>query len=186
MIDHSHFDRNKNKQSGSPISGEPLLIAVGRIRRPHGVKGEAVYESFPEFSFHLKVGKTVFIGKHRQELIIRSIRKMDQNHLISFEGFEDCDSIGFMRNVEVFISEKDLSSRGENKHYPHQVIGMTVVDEKASRVGILQEVLLTGANDVYVVVNERDEELLLPAIESVVLKVDQENRVMTVRLPIWE
>jgi 16S rRNA processing protein RimM len=64
---------------------------------------------------------------------------------------------------------------------------MHVIDEKGESVGQLVEVLITGANDVYVVKNEgADDEILLPAIESVILKVDSDKKVITVRLPIWE
>ena len=59
-------------------------------------------------------------------------------------------------------------------------------DENGNFVGVLQEVLLTGANDVYVVKPENREEILLPAIESVILDVDLEKKVVTVRLPVWD
>ena len=63
---------------------------------------------------------------------------------------------------------------------------MQVFDENGNFVGVLQEVLLTGANDVYVVKPENREEILLPAIESVILDVDLEKKVVTVRLPVWD
>jgi 16S rRNA processing protein RimM len=64
---------------------------------------------------------------------------------------------------------------------------MQVVDEAGVSVGRLEEVLITGANDVYVVRHpDKEEEILLPAIESVILNVDSDKKVITVRLPIWE
>jgi 16S rRNA processing protein RimM len=75
----------------------------------------------------------------------------------------------------------------EGKHYPHQVLGMQVVDETGVIIGRLEEVLITGANDVYVVKQaDKEDEILVPAIDSVILKVDSEKKVITVRLPIWE
>jgi 16S rRNA processing protein RimM len=95
--------------------------------------------------------------------------------------------VGHLRNQLVYFEPEQLEDLPKGKHYPHQVLGMHVIDEKGESVGQLVEVLITGANDVYVVKNEgADDEILLPAIESVILKVDSDKKVITVRLPIWE
>ena len=186
MIDHPDLNGNQGIKTGSPQSGEPLSIAIGKIRRPHGVKGEVIFEPYPEYSFLLKKGKVILIGKKKEAYYIRSVRSMDQNFLISFDGLDDCDVVGHLRNQLVYLDPDDLQSLPEGKHYPHQVLGMNVVDEEGKTLGVLHEVLMTGANDVYVVTNGEEQEILLPAIDSVILSVDKKKRLITVRLPIWE
>jgi len=186
MINRPGSTRRQASKSGSPKSGEPLLISVGKIRRPHGVKGEVIFEPYPEYSIVLKTGKIVLIGKEKHAYTLRSIRSMDQNYLIAFDGFMDCDQVGHLRNQLVYLRTEDLNQLPEGKHYPHQVLGMQVIDEAGNPLGELAEVLLTGANDVYVVKKADEEELLLPVIDSVILKVDAEKQVITVRLPIWD
>jgi 16S rRNA processing protein RimM len=177
----------KVRKSGSPQSGEPLSISVGKIRKPHGVMGEVVFEPFPEYAVVLKKGEILLVGKKKDPYTIRSIRKMDQNYLIAFQGLDDCDVVGHLRNQLVYFKPEQLEALPTGKHYPHQVLGMQVIDEQGESVGRLVEVLITGANDVYVVKKEgTDNEILLPAIESVILKVDSDKKVITVRLPIWE
>ena len=66
MINHSGSAGNKEIESGSPKSGEPLLIAIGKIRRPHGVKGEVIFEPYTEYSVVLKKDKVILIGKKRE------------------------------------------------------------------------------------------------------------------------
>jgi 16S rRNA processing protein RimM len=111
---------------------------------------------------------------------------MDQNFLIFFDGLDNCDKVSHLRNQIVYIRTSQLAALPEGQYYPHQVLGMQVNNEEGDKLGILQEVLLTGANDVYVVKKDDEEELLLPAIESVILSVDSEKKVVTVRLPVWD
>jgi 16S rRNA processing protein RimM len=145
-----------------------------------------IFEPFPEYSPVLKKGKILLIGKKKEAYSIRSVRNMDQNYLIAFDGLEDCDVVGHLRNQSVYISKSELKVREDGGNYPHEVLGLEVIDENGHSIGKLREVLLTGANDVYVVVTKNEEEVLLPAIDSVILKVDVEKKTMTVRLPIWE
>jgi 16S rRNA processing protein RimM len=128
----------------------------------------------------------VFIGKKKEAYSLRSVRSMDQNFLIAFDSLTDCDQVSHMHNVEVFIQSTQLNRPSKANHYPHEVLGMQVVDEQGLVLGSLVEVLVTGANDVYIVKNAEEEETLLPAIETVILKVDEEKKVITVRPPIWE
>lgn len=186
MINHPSSIGNEDIESGSPKSGEPLSIAIGKIRRPHGVKGEVIFEPYPEYSVNLKNGKVILIGKKKETYSIRSIRNMDRNYLIAFDGLDDCDVVAHLRNQAVYLQAEELNKLPIGKHYPHQVLGMQVVDEDGKSIGKLVEVLMTGANDVYVVKNTEEDELLLPAIESVILNVDEKLQVITVRLPIWE
>jgi 16S rRNA processing protein RimM len=186
MIENQGFTEESAKKSGSPQSGEPLSIAVGKIRKPHGVKGEVVFEPYAEYSFTLKKGKVVLVGNKKDAYTIGFIRKMDRNYLITFAGMTDCDQVSHLRNQIVYIAIDQLEIPSEGKYYPHQVLGMQVVDEQGNAIGRLQEVLITGANDVYVIIKEDGEEILLPAIESVILNVDSEKKVITVRLPIWD
>jgi 16S rRNA processing protein RimM len=94
--------------------------------------------------------------------------------------------VSHLRNQIVYLPESELKKRVDGGSYPHEVLGMKVVDETGKPIGNLREVLLTGANDVYVVETPEGEEVLIPAIESVILKVDAASKTMTVRPPEWE
>ena len=62
------------------------------------------------------------------------------------------------------------------------MIGAKVVTEEGENFGVLDEVLLTGANDVYVVKREGKKEVLLPAIKECILNVDLEEKVITIHV----
>jgi 16S rRNA processing protein RimM len=63
---------------------------------------------------------------------------------------------------------------------------MQVLEGNGHLVGRLEEIIVTGANDVYVVRQPDGKELLLPAIKDVVIEVDRESRRMFVTLQDWE
>ena len=70
----------------------------------------------------------------------------------------------------------------EGAYYHYQLIGLAVAGADGAPLGVLTEVLRTGANDVYVVLSE-GAELLVPAVADVIRVVDTERGVMTVALP---
>ena len=70
----------------------------------------------------------------------------------------------------------------ENEYYISDLIGLDIIDEEEKKIGVLQEVLQTGANDVYQILLEDGRELLLPAIKECVLKVHLEDNFMQVHV----
>ncbi|OQX62542.1 MAG: 16S rRNA processing protein RimM [Anaerolinea sp. 4484_236] len=172
-----------NAETGSPSSGEPVYLAVGFLRRPHGVRGEIMLEVQTDFPERLKPGATFYAGKKRIPLTIATKRKHNKGLLLSFEGISDRDEIGRFRNHHLYVLESDWPSLPEGEYYDHQLIGLQViVDETGERLGELKDIHKTGANDVYIVISESGREILLPAIPEVILDVDLDRRQMSVYL----
>jgi len=180
----SHTNR-QNQDAGSSLPGEPALLVVGRLRHAHGLKGEISMEVLTDFPERLRKGKQVFVGESHAPMIITAARWKDKVMLLTFEGYTDCDQVNTLRNEAVYIRSDNLPSLPEGEYYFHQLVGLKVFDEAGVLLGQLEEVLETGANDVYVVRSASGAELLLPVIEEVILKVDLEGGVMTVRPPVW-
>jgi 16S rRNA processing protein RimM len=158
--------------SGSPISGEPEFLAVGRLRRPFGLRGEIFMEVLTDFPERLKPGLRVFVGPQHSSLHIRSCRWHRNRLLIAFEGYTNRDEIGELRNQNVTVLTSERPELPEGEYYHHQIIGLRVLTEEGEQLGRLAEILETGANDVYIVRNETGGEILLPAIETVIVSID--------------
>lgn len=186
MSDHPHSESESQNNSGSPRSGEPVYVVVGKLRRPHGVRGEILMDLLTDFPKRLKTGTEVFVGKKYDPYVIRSIRFLEKGALISFEGFMDCDVVGFFRNQLVFSKKENSPALPEGKYYHHQILGMEVYNEAGESLGVIDEILETGANDVYIIRYGTKNEVLIPAIKSVILKIDLSVKRMVVRLPEWE
>ncbi len=175
---------SKNVHTGSPNSqGEPVYLAVGLLRRPHGVRGEIMLEIQTDHPEQFISGATFYVGKKHLPLTIRSSRPHKPGILIAFEGIHDRDEIGKFRNQHLLVNIADLPPLPEGKYYDYQLIGLEVIEKASGKtLGTLKEIIKTGANDVYLVKPESGKELLLPAIPEVVLDIDLAQSQMNVFL----
>ena len=174
----------QGQPAGSPLEDEPAFLVVGKLRRPHGVRGEIVMEIFTDFPERLRPGVIVFVGERHQRLRIRSRRPNGGTLLIAFDGFTNPESAGTLRNNLVFVRADDRPPLPDGEYYHHQLLGITVVSDEGQELGKLVEILANPANDVYIIQPETGREILLPAIKSVILNVDlTQNRMQVHLLP---
>lgn len=176
-------DNNRGQPSGSPTMGEPEFLVVGKLHRPHGVRGEIVMEVVTDFPERLQPGMVLFVGEDHQPQHVVSLRPHNLALLVSFSGFDTPEDIGRLRNHTVYVRTADRPALAEGEYYHHQIIGLKVIEENGNALGILTDILETGANDVYIVQPEGGgREILLPAIKDVVREIDLEQGTMTVHL----
>jgi 16S rRNA processing protein RimM len=90
--------------AGSPSSGEPVFLAVGRLRRPHGVKGEILMDVLTDFPERLRRGTRLYIGEQHLPLTIRSARVANQALLVSFHNYDTPEAVGEFRNQVAYVS----------------------------------------------------------------------------------
>jgi len=178
-------DQADNLNTGSRQTGEPVFIAVGKLRRSHGVRGEITMEVLTDFPERVRKNRVVLVGDEHLPLKLTSVRWKDQFMILAFEGYSDCDQVNVLRNQYVFVDARKLPPLPEGDYYFHQLIGMRVETEDGNQLGELGEILETGANDVFVVRKPETADLLLPVIDDVILTVDLEKGIITVRLQEW-
>lgn len=169
-------------QTGSPEVGEPVYLSVGILRRPHGLRGEMLMEVLTDFPQHLRAGTRLFVSQNYAPMTLASVRGHNDGLLVRFRGIENPDQAGKYRSNPVFVSAQDRPPLPEGEFYHHEVIGLRVVTEADEELGTLAEILITGANEVYIVKRPDGGELLLPAIEDVILKIDPAAGLVRVRL----
>lgn len=178
--------KREQPTSGSPRSGEPVYLTLGKLRRTHGLKGDLLLEVFTDNPQMIKPGLQVYVGHSHQLLKVAAARENGNTMLICFEGVEDCDQAAAFRNQFVMIKTSDADPLEDGRFYHHEVVGMQVFDENGGLVGTLAEIITTGANDVYVVQPENGDEILIPAVKEFIKDIDRGSKRMTVRLPQWE
>lgn len=175
-------NEGKPSESGSAVFREPDFVLVGVLRRPHGLRGEVQVSIETDFPERLQPGVQLFLGEAHTPVTIRSYRLMDNGLLLSFKEFPDRNSLESIRNAPLFSRVQDSPPLPPGQYYRYQLMGLSVVTDTGEELGVLTQVLETGANDVYVVQSPTYGEVLLPAIEDVVLETDIEAKRMRVHL----
>jgi 16S rRNA processing protein RimM len=166
---------------GSPV-GESIYLAIGFLRRPHGVNGEIIMDLHTDFPDRIKAGRQVYLGEKYELVTFDGVREHGQGLLVRLRGFDTPETVGRFRNHWVYVKASEVPPLPEGKHYKYELVGLSVVEDTGRALGELIEILETGANDVYIVRDETGKEILLPAIPPVVLEVDMNARVMKVHL----
>lgn len=129
---------DETEGTGSPPSGEPgLYLAIGRLRRPHGIEGEILMDILTDFPERIRARRWVYVGDDHQKLRISHVRKADRTLLISFEGYDFDEAVGRLRNKLMFVRAENLPNLPEDEYYHHQLLGMRVVTEDGQEVGFL-------------------------------------------------
>lgn len=161
------------------------FLAIGRVLRPHGVRGELLLEMLTEFPEHLAETQTVFVGAEGDAAPaphpLRRARQHGNDLLVQLADCPDRNAAEAYRGQVVFIRAEQAAPLPPGRYYHHQILGLTVMSDTGETLGEVSEILETGANDVYVVRGAAGE-VLLPAIKDVVLSIDLDARRMTVHL----
>ncbi len=164
------------------MEGEPVYLAVGTLRRSHGIRGDLLLDVLTDFPERLKPGTTLFVGDRKQALKITRRRPHNDGLLLGFEGISTVEQTAKYRAQTVYVLVEDRPPLPEGEYYHHQIIGLNVVDEFGTALGVITEIIETGANDVYVVKNADEREILLPALKQVLLNVNLDTKTMRVHL----
>jgi len=170
--------RRAEEESGARPPGETL--AVGRIVRPHGVRGGLLLEPYSELVTALAAGTRVFLGEGRRAATVAGFRRHGNRYLLELKGCASREAADVWRSAEVRVAAEQVAALAPGTYFHWQILGLTVVTDQGVVLGQVTEILTTGANDVYVVRGER--EILLPATDEVVRQVDSAGGQMTVHL----
>ena len=87
-----------------------------------------------------------------------------------------------IKGRKLFVTRKNAVKLQKNEYFIADLIGMKAVDEEKGLEGRVDDVIQTGANDVYDITLADGRNLLLPAIKDCVLNVDMENKVITIHI----
>jgi 16S rRNA processing protein RimM len=167
---------------GSPQKGEPVYLAVGLLRKPHGLRGDLLLEVYTDFPDRLSPGTSLFAGDAHKPLKITRRRPHNDGLLLGFEGIHTPEEAGRYSATVVYVPAADRPVLPEGEYYHHEIIGLTVIDEVGKSLGQVVEIIVTGANDVYVIRPEQGKDILIPALKEVILAVDLGEKTMRVHL----
>ena len=159
-------------------------LRIGVLTRPHGVHGEAKVFPTTDYPERFEEVTEVIIKTKRGDIRtgIEAVRYFKNLAIVKFVCFQNPEEIQGIAGSDIMISRDQAQPLEEGEYYIADLLGMKVILEDGSDLGVLKDVLETGANDVYVVKTAQGREVLLPAIHECILDVDVEQGIMKVHL----
>lgn len=156
----------------SPAADELLLI--GRIVAPFGLRGQVKLRAFTDNPDHLRRRvQRVYVGAANTTYHLLEVVEHKPGLLIlTLNGVTTRDEAEELRGAEVSILEGDAAPLGDDEYFLHQLYNLRVETIEGAEVGVVRDVLETGANEVLVVVRADKNEALIPMIRDIVQELD--------------
>ncbi len=150
------------------------------------MRGELRVEIFTDYPERLVQHAYFYLAAPDSPDIVRrysveGLRFHGKALLLKLDGCDDRNAADELRAMLVQIPVEEAVPLEEGEYFLFQLIGVRVETESGEQLGQIVEVIETGANDVYVVRGPRGE-VLLPAVDDVVLELDMESKRMIVHL----
>ncbi len=160
-------------------------LLIGKIAGAHGRGGVCRIISYAESLAVFEPGSHLFVetdAPRGQTLEVLWIKPHSKGALMALSGVRDRHAAEKLRGAALYVDKRRLPALDEESYYWFELIGMAVYALDGVYLGRLESILQTGSNDVYVV-READRETLVPALASVVRRIDTARRRMEVVLP---
>lgn len=152
-------------------------VTIGKFGRPHGIKGLTTAFSYNEPHEQILNYDVWFarLNNTWQQLSIISAQQTAKSILVRLDGYNDREAAALLTNVEIAVKREQLAELMPDEYYWCQLIGMNVINKNQVNLGIVSELIPTGANDVLVVKGEK--RLLIPyVIDKVIIEISLEQQ----------
>ncbi|HEX5480691.1 MAG TPA: ribosome maturation factor RimM [Dehalococcoidia bacterium] len=161
----------------------PGFVAVGRVLAPFGLKGELKVLALTDNPERFAPKSRLYADE--QPVTVLAAREAGGHLYVRLKGFNDRTSVEKLRHAMLQVPESELPALPAGEYYRFQLVGLEVVCRDGTPVGTLEEVIETGANDVYRVRTPEGQDILLPALDDVIVSVDLDAKRMVADPPEW-
>lgn len=158
------------------------LIKIGQIVAPHGIKGMVKINLCLENPRELVHYMPIY-NQNGQVLDIQIISFKANQMIATIKNISDRNQAESMRGTNLFINRETLPPISKEQYYYCDLIGLTVLDETKTVVGVVKSVENYGASDILVVETKKGIDILVAFTKETVLSVDLENKTITVAFP---
>lgn len=160
------------------------LLQVGVISSTHGLIGEVkVYPTTDDINRFKQLKEVIMdSGKEHITLEIERVKFFKQFAILKFKGIDSINDIEKHKGNSLYVTRENAVKLEKDEYFIADLINLDVVDEEEHRIGMLTDVIQTGANDVYVVKMDEEKEVLIPAIKQCILQINMADKKMKVHL----
>lgn len=164
---------------------EDNLIVVGKIVKPHGMKGEVVVEPLTDFpAERFKAGKefTTVESVEFARLTVVRVRAHEERLLVDIKELTGRDEAEKLRDVRLAISSDETFSLPDGEYYGYQLLGLSVFNSEGEKIGRLKD-FTTGSSPLLVIENPELGLVDYPAVDSLIKDIDLEDNKIVLDLP---
>jgi 16S rRNA processing protein RimM len=162
-------------------------IAIGIIRKAHGVRGEASVEPWTDSADRFSELDSVTIvspdDKSTREVAIESTRVHAGRALVKFAGIDSPEAVQSLQNWTLEIPETEARELEEDEYFLHDLVGLTLFDAEGRNRGVVIEVLEGGGGLILEVKRPDGKKFELPFAADLCTDIDVPGKKMTVQLP---
>ncbi len=160
------------------------LLQVGVITTTHGIRGEVKVFPTTDDPNRFKKLKEVLLdtGKEKIQLKVESCKFFKQFVILKFKGYDNINDIEQYKRCPLLVTRENAVALEEDEYFIADLIGLKILTETGIEIGVLNDVISTGANDVYEVKMTDGGTVLLPAIKECIMDVDMEAGEMIVHI----
>jgi 16S rRNA processing protein RimM len=163
-----------------------MRVVVGRIGRPHGIRGEVTVETRtdePEERF--APGAVLSVDGPVVALVVERTHWHSGRLLITFRGIEDRTGAEGLRGLLLHVERaEDETPQDEDEYYDSTLEGCRVELLAGTRVGVVREVVHLPSQDLLVVVTDDEREVMIPFVSAIVPRVDVAARLIVIDPPV--
>ena len=161
------------------------MVLVGRVARPHGLRGQVLIN--PETDFvedRFRAGATFWTRSARgdEQLTVTAARVQNGRPVIGFEGFSSIEDVERLAGLDLRVPEEELQPLEPGTYYHHQLIGCAVETVAGERVGDVVRVDGGAAGSVLEVKGPRGE-VLIPLAVEICVEIDVERKRIRIAPP---
>jgi 16S rRNA processing protein RimM len=153
-------------------------LAVGQVSSAHGIRGEIRVHLLTDDPRRFDRLAHVWLGTADTDeptpWPLESYRLHKGRALLKLRGCDDRSTAETLRGYLVQVPIEQAIPLEEGEFFEHQVIGLQVWTSAGEHLGHVEEIIYTGANEVYIIrsAHAGQADILIPAIEEVVLEID--------------
>ncbi len=170
------------------MNAEEDLIAIAKLLRPRGLRGELVAEILTDFPERFDdVEKVIAVSKtgKRRELILEKFWFQKDRIILKFEGFDSIETAETLRDSEICIPESEAVELDEDEFFDWELEGCEVINSDDAKLGTVKEIMRTDATEILVVLSaiEGKQDFLIPFVNKFCHEIDVENKIIRVDVP---
>lgn len=162
-----------------PKQNNTEWATIGNIVALFGIRGELKVRLLTDIPNRFTELEAVHVGTDHLPYRIQSVRPYKGEMIVmKLEGIDDANAAEALRGLDLQIPESKLAKLPPDSYYQHDILGLHVFTMDGRDLGRVDDIIVTGSNDVYTIKSAEGKQVLIPAIKDVIKQIDLIRRTM--------